>query len=257
MQVRRKMAGSMDIGLVSLPILCGLLGALLMGNIGKGADTFAKEIAPIVSRTEAAITNLTSRLDGIEEVKTRKAAELGLRQDIRDHEKTLERIEKDRKRIGDQADQQAVDAAWRARLDDDITLLNTDIDDINKRIAALMLQLSPESGTNSVPDGLPAGTLPALRIVLECDDKGAVVHPGGQRVRRGATRAELDRLTNKIKATGAVLLAVRPSGFADTYAEFQKVITDLAKGTNKIAVCFWPIETSEAINRYLSQGEAR
>jgi hypothetical protein len=131
--------------------------------------------------------------------------------------------------------------------------LNKEIEELTTVIAQLQRQIDQQPDRNGL-----GGSYTGAYVLIECDDRGALVHPDRKRISLEPLEADIDWLKSQIKTVGAVALLTRPSGFEKSFDKFYDILTGFANERKSqgqdIVLILWPIESDETIEKYLSKG---
>jgi hypothetical protein len=260
---REVKAGQVDIGLTSLPILCGLLGAVLLLNLHRGAETpNAIPDSVLVDRIEDDVTNVVGRLNRVGQRIQDKSAERALAEAMEQLKARQARLESDVNALRGQIGDVERRNAEAARLQDEIAAVEREIAEARRQAEDLRKRLE-ESKAKPSSSLFPFSGYSGAFVLLECDDEGVRVYPEGRRVATEAPSGDMACLRSRIKDVGAVALIVRPAGFKKPFTVFHRLISELGRessaagASRRVEVCHWPIEENEPIAGYMPKGGAR
>lgn len=206
-----------------------------------------------VAKMQQTLTDMCGRLDAAKKTLQDNHNFIVLESAIRALKVEMEQLDRQRQELANKINDDDIE---RAKLEE----LQKKLEDIQAEIERLKEAIE---NLEKKPPSKPGRPLGGIRIyndpfiLLECDDKGVIVYPGNKRIPLDSSAEETDWLKSEIRSVGAVLLAVRPSGFKESYAKFYELLTKFADEEasqgEKIVLSFWPIEAEEAVKQYLPE----
>ncbi len=231
-----------EIGMVSIPLLCCLLGAaLFVYEFGGNKPTLTNEFLAL-EEAVAASSFAAYQIDEREQ----------------DAAEKLRRLQ---------------NAARLAELQDEIAALlaryaamqaqQQDLDRLEKLLAeieahrARLAQLEREEDRARAARESLFGGYAGQYVLIECLAGEIVVHPGDRRIALRDLYAERDWLLSEIDRLGYVAIAVRPSGWTrDSFAEIKPLVQThineaRAQDGRAIAHTDFPLEDEASIRPYL------
>lgn len=231
-----------DIGLVSIPLLCCLLGAaLFVYEFGGSEPTLTNEFIRLEEAVAASAFD-AFQIDERQDLATAKLNRL-------DQAARLARIE----------DEIQILLARHAALDaqkqdlDRLETLLADIAAAQLRLDELELQKQKVIVARQSLFGGYTGQY----VLVECIAGEVIVHPGEQRIATAALAAQSDWLLREIDRVGYVAIAVRPGGWTqDSFASAKDLIQTHIESRRRdegrvIAHTDFPLHADEAIGPYL------
>lgn len=227
-----------DIGLVSLPVLCCLLGAALyVYEYGGSEPTLTREFLELETRLIANATttqDLDDRADDAEQkLKLLTQAARLVREE--QHLATLTR--------------QHEELAAQAQLLDALDTQTQELTEAREQATALR---SEQAATLTAAELLFGGYRGEF-VLVECVGQGIVVHPSGRQIALAALPDEKESLLREIDRTGYVAIAVRPTGWRDrSFDQVRSMIrTHLdAQTERRIRWTEFPLRADEPIEPY-------
>lgn len=227
-----------DIGLVSLPVLCCLLGAALyVYEYGGSEPTLTREFLELESRLREDATTAQDLHERAEDAEAKLTLLTQAAQLVREEQllATLTR----------QQDQ----LAERGQLLDALDAQVRELTEARDQATALR---SEQSATLTAAELLFGGYRGEF-VLVECIDQAIVVHPTGRRISLAALPGEKESLLDEIDRAGYVAIAVRPAGWRDrSFDQVRAMIrTHLdAQTERKIRWTEFPLPAGESIEPY-------
>jgi hypothetical protein len=238
--VERSQSGP-DIGLVSLPVLCCLLGAaLFVYEYGGSEPTLTREFLELESRLIDDATTAQVLADRADE------AEATLQ--LLAQAAKLVRAEQELATLTRQHAQLAEQAQLLASLEDQAPELAEARDEAIKLRAAQAAAFTPAE--------LLFGGYRGDFVLVECIAEAIIIHPIGRRISLAELSEESVTLLREIDRMGYVAIAVRPDGWRDqSFDQVREIIrnhlaTQTAQPEQSIRWTEFPLQTDESIEPY-------
>ncbi|MFW6119056.1 MAG: hypothetical protein ACOC7S_01825 [Planctomycetota bacterium] len=260
---RHKATDSASIGFFALPALCCLLGAVVyLSSVAPEAVSDAGEPALLAEQSkiiaqqiEEAEAERQELFEGIaalrEEVQDRKERrkQLGeLKLKLARLEERIQELRATKEKLAQIVDAQKERAVKIADLKGQYEDLQRAIEQLRARVR----KLQQEREQDSKRSGRTGYSGPY--VLVECLEGEVVVYPGEKRLSTDASRAEKEAVLHRAERVGFVALAVRPSGYEDSYAEFRGYLND---SDAELSWSSFPIGAEEPIERYVPKGTRR
>ena len=230
-----------DIGLVSLPVLCCLLGAaLFVYEYGGSEPTLTREFLELESRLIVDATTAQTLND--------RAHEADENLQLLAQAARLVREEQALATLTRQHEQLAGQAQLLAALETQVEELADARDEANK--------LRSEQAATLTAVELLFGGYQGEFVLVECIAEAIIIHPGGRRISLAELQEESVGLLREIDRTGYVAIAVRPAGWRDqSFDQVREIIrTHLdAQSTPSEDGIRWtefPLQAAESIEPY-------
>jgi hypothetical protein len=226
-----------DIGLVSLPVLCCLLGAaLFVYEYGGSEPTLTREFLELEARMQD---------DGdLAETLASRAAAAAADLRLLAQAARLVRVEQELATLTRRNDalkeESRLLAAWevQAREMEEARLEAT--------------RLREELDTALTATERLFGGYQGEFVLVECVADAIVVHPAGRRIPLAELSARRDTLLREIDRTGYVAIAVRPSGWGDrSFNPVRALIRRHLEAESGIRWTEFPLPSDESIEPYL------
>ena len=231
-----------DIGLVSLPVICCLLGAaLFVYEYGGSEPTLTREFLELEARLQEDATATDTLLDRVAEADTdlqllAQAARL-----VREQQQlaTLTRRQ----------DELTGEAQLLAALEEQAQ----ELEEAREAATRLRVELSSALTATERLFGGYQGEF----VLVECIADAIVLHPAGRRIPLTELPAQSDALLQEIDRTGYVAIAVRPSGWRDqSFDQVRALIrphVDAQSGPTEQQIRWteFPLPADESIEPYL------
>ncbi len=202
--------GGPDIGLVSLPVLCCLLGAaLFVYEYGGTEPTLTQEFLELESRLAIDATTAQSLQDRADDAEANlqllaQAAKL-----VRE-EQQLATLTQRHDQLVEQAH---LLAAFEAQ--------SRELEDARNEVT----QLRAEKSNALTATGHLFGGYQGEFVLVECIAEAIVIHPRGRRIPLAELPTQSDALLREIDRTGYVAIAVRPDGWGDqSFYQVREII---------------------------------
>ncbi len=234
--------GGPDIGLVSLPVLCCLLGAaLFVYEYGGSEPTLTQEFLELESRLAVDATT-TADVQDRAETADAKLQLLAQAATLVREEQQLATLTRQHTQLRGQAQLLAALEAQTQELAD-------------ARDEATRLR-SEQTAAFTAAELLFGGYRGDF-VLVECIAEAIIIHPVGRRIPLGELTAASDALLREIDRTGYVAIAVRPDGWRDrSFDQVRELIrTHLdAQTTQPDQRIHWtefPLQADESIAPYL------
>lgn len=231
-----------DIGLISIPVLCCLLGAAFFVYVfgGQRAPWNAPflELQDKLEETATATTSLDER----EDEALGRALLLKRAEEIRRLTEEVRRLSL----LRDDLTAKVADLAELARLQLELDRLREELERL--RIAEQNLL----ARQNSVFGGYTGNY-----VLIECVQDAIIVHPGAERIGLYQLPDTQDRLMAQIVAAGYVAFAVRPSGWHENSFSrvktlvYERLSTTEQSGGARVGRAEFPLHEADPIEPYL------
>lgn len=231
-----------DIGLVSLPVLCCLLGAaLFVYEYGGSEPTLTREFLELEARLIEDATAAASL--------QQRAEEAGADLQLLAQAAQLVRTEQELATLTRRQDELTAEARLLAALTEQTRELAAAREEATRLRAELASALT---ATERLFGGYQGEF-----VLVECVADAVVLHPAGRRIPLAELPAQSDALLREIDRTGYVAIAVRPGGWRDgSFHQVRALIRPhLATGTTTadppIRWTEFPLPANESIEPYL------
>lgn len=237
--------GGPDIGLVSLPVLCCLLGAaLFVYEYGGSEPTLTREFLALESRLIVDATTAQT-LNDRTDVADKKLKLLAQAAELVREEQALATLTRQHEQLAGQAQLLAA--------------LETQMEALaDVRVEAAELR-SEQAATLTAVELLFGGYQGDF-VLVECVAGAIIIHPMGRRVPLAELEGERDVLLREVDRTGYVAIAVRPDGWRDqSFDQVREIIrTHLEAQTpspeDGIRWTEFPLPADESIEPYFPRG---
>lgn len=230
-----------DIGLVSLPVLCCLLGAALyVYEYGGSEPTLTREFLELESRLMIDATTAQTLHDRVD------TADANLQLLVQ--AAALVREEQELATLTRRHDE----LAEQARL---LAALETQTQELTEARNAVS-ELQAEQAATLTATELLFGGYRGEFVLLECVAEAVIIHPVGRRIPLAELAQERDGLLAAIDRTGYVAIAVRPAGWRDqSFDQVRAMIrahlaAQLNPSEQGIRWTEFPLQTGEPIEPY-------
>lgn len=233
--------GGPDIGLVSLPVLCCLLGAALyVYEYGGSEPTLTREFLELESRLIDDATTAEALADRADEA-----------------DATLQLLAQAAKLVREEQElatltRQHAQLAGQAEL---LVSLETQAQELAE-VRNEATKLRAEQAAALSPAELLFGGYRGDFVLVECIAEAIIIHPTGRRIPLAKLPEESVALLREIDRTGYVAIAVRPDGWRDqSFDQVREIIrSHLAAQTTlpeqSIRWTEFPLQTGESIEPY-------
>lgn len=232
--------GSPDLGLVSLPVLCCLLGAALyVYEYGGREPTLTREFSELEDRVAR------SRLHA-EDLATQN---LHLERQVRllTEAAQLHRARREASDLRRQAEE--LDALGLALERFAIAIEKTEGDRVELR------RLEAERDRRISDTSGLFGGYRGRYVLIECVDEAVIVHPGARRIALVDLLTSPDALLREIQQTGYVALAARPAGWHERSFNPVKRLIQERLTASAVARTDFPLTADEPLTPYLPPGD--
>lgn len=231
-----------DIGLVSLPVLCCLLGAaLFVYEYGGSEPTLTREFLELEARLQADANAAESLRDRVAAADTDLHLLAQAARWVRE-EQQLATLTRRQDELTGEAQLLAALAAQAEEL-------------AEAREAATQLRLELASALTATERLF--GGYQGEFVLVECVANAIVVHPAGRRIPLAELPTQSEALLAEIDRTGYVAIAVRPSGWRDrSFDQVRALIrphleAQAGPTDEKIRWTEFPLPAAESIAPYL------
>ena len=248
-----------DLGLLTMPLFCSLLGAILILLFSNGSGNPpplpGEKIRELLSRLTQARLAITQSL---------------ATQDVISNRFDLAEYRAANAKLDDQITEKLGAVARLTNQVSEAQIRQGRLEEISRRVEAAVADAAEarvrvadlEARSKAARTNLAIGLFGSYRgslVLIECDRDGATIHPSGRKLASDAPEREFDPVFAEIDHAGFVALVARPGGFTNSYPRVRRIVGEHLQNINRgratpVGICAFPLDATAPITAFLPKG---